>query len=351
MIRDSRAPNLICPGNVGSGRSRWADLDVEDGVDLAVASNLGVWASVSSDDSDDAERKAAHREKTCRQNESSSESDSSGHPGQAELGGKRVATPLWNSMPQSSAACHHITFPSDSSRSDSDPRSAGVVGYTGVHTPSNSSRGTDSLSNRDSGGRDCLGQIRSRHMLNVGEQGYIDSFPGSMSSGHDGTAASLLLQRMDVNPSASAEASVQALRAQSRPVALPEPIDGSEQLPSVGSALHASGSCKACLFMISPSGCQQGALCDFCHFKHARSMRPSRRKRDRFKRILERAELFAADCTGSEGREAARALLAKGWSPFDIKAGRTRSATAPLQMFGCSLCLHGHLKSLASLPS
>merc|ERR1719421_2156951 len=41
----------------------------------------------------------------------------------------------------------------------------------------------------------------------------------------------------------------------------------SPQLPSVGSAQHATGECKPCLFF--PKGsCTNGETCNFCHFKH-----------------------------------------------------------------------------------
>eukprot|EP00930_Biecheleria_cincta_P057282 TRINITY_DN4324_c0_g1_i4.p1 TRINITY_DN4324_c0_g1~~TRINITY_DN4324_c0_g1_i4.p1 ORF type:complete len:287 (-),score=30.61 TRINITY_DN4324_c0_g1_i4:589-1449(-) len=282
MIRDCTTPRSICSGSVGSGRSRWADLHVEDEADLAVAPDLGVWASASSDGSDNAARKAAHRGKPCIQNESSSESDSSGYAGQAELGGKRVAPPSSNNMPQSSAACHHITFASDSSRSGSDgPHASGSLS-------------SEPLPMGEKGGREYLDHMRNRHMRNVSVQSYLDSFTGSMSSGQDGAAAPLPVQRMDVSPSTASEAFMQ-------------------ELPSAGSALHPSGSCKPCLLISSPLGCHKGALCDFCHFKHARkNMRPNKGKRERFKRLLERAEHLAASYTDPEGGEEARAPLGKG---------------------------------------
>lgn len=50
------------------------------------------------------------------------------------------------------------------------------------------------------------------------------------------------------------------------------------QLPSIGSAGHADGTCKRCAFF--PKGrCKNGADCTHCHFEHPKPLRSRRRKR------------------------------------------------------------------------
>ena len=72
-------------------------------------------------------------------------------------------------------------------------------------------------------------------------------------------------------------------------------------LPSAGSTLHQADSCRPCLLLRTNIGCQKGELCDYCHFEHTRrqKMRPSKTKRDRFKRLVQRAENSMLE--GSEG--------------------------------------------------
>jgi len=59
---------------------------------------------------------------------------------------------------------------------------------------------------------------------------------------------------------------------------------------SLGSALHDLGGCKPCLFVNTHFGCQNGSLCEFCHFQHNRKakQRPCKAKRDRYKKLLTR---------------------------------------------------------------
>jgi hypothetical protein len=52
------------------------------------------------------------------------------------------------------------------------------------------------------------------------------------------------------------------------------PVLGSPELPTVGSAEHASGQCKPCAFVFKPAGCGNGVDCAFCHLCH-----PSEKKR------------------------------------------------------------------------
>jgi len=63
-----------------------------------------------------------------------------------------------------------------------------------------------------------------------------------------------------------------------------------------GSALHASGSCKPCIFFKKTVGCRMGFQCAFCHLPHTgcRKMRPSKQRRQRIKR---RAQSDALDAT------------------------------------------------------
>lgn len=56
------------------------------------------------------------------------------------------------------------------------------------------------------------------------------------------------------------------------------PIVHDGQLPSIGSAGHADGTCKRCAFF--PKGrCKNGADCTHCHFEHPKPLRSRRRKR------------------------------------------------------------------------
>jgi len=60
----------------------------------------------------------------------------------------------------------------------------------------------------------------------------------------------------------------------------PEPKTDTEQLPSIGSADHAAGTCKRCNFF--PKGrCQSGANCTFCHMPHDKRKPSRQEKRER----------------------------------------------------------------------
>jgi translation initiation factor 4G len=61
---------------------------------------------------------------------------------------------------------------------------------------------------------------------------------------------------------------------------LVETTGSDEELPSVGSAGHADGSCKRCAFF--PKGrCQNGKDCTHCHFDHSNRMRLRKRRQCR----------------------------------------------------------------------
>jgi hypothetical protein len=53
--------------------------------------------------------------------------------------------------------------------------------------------------------------------------------------------------------------------AVSQSVVVSQPV-GSPELPSVGSADHASGTCKPCAYFAHSRGCANGLQCQFCHF-------------------------------------------------------------------------------------
>lgn len=61
------------------------------------------------------------------------------------------------------------------------------------------------------------------------------------------------------------------------PAGLPSPTQPGGPLPSMGSAMHAEGSCKRCCFF--PKGrCQNGLNCEFCHFEHEKRKRKKKKK-------------------------------------------------------------------------
>mmetsp|Transcript_29123 Transcript_29123/g.61890 ORF Transcript_29123/g.61890 Transcript_29123/m.61890 type:complete len:673 (+) Transcript_29123:108-2126(+) len=45
----------------------------------------------------------------------------------------------------------------------------------------------------------------------------------------------------------------------------PLPFEAASAVPSVGSAMHASGGCRPCAWFWKPTGCQNGAECRHCH--------------------------------------------------------------------------------------
>lgn len=66
--------------------------------------------------------------------------------------------------------------------------------------------------------------------------------------------------------------------------AVSQPVPGTPELPSVGSAGHATGTCKPCAYFAHSRGCANGVQCPFCHLcppgelkrrqKEMRSTRP-----------------------------------------------------------------------------
>lgn len=54
-----------------------------------------------------------------------------------------------------------------------------------------------------------------------------------------------------------------------------EPAPGTQELPSVGSAGHAAGTCRPCAF-VQKGGCENGAGCRFCHLCNSARRRPGK---------------------------------------------------------------------------
>jgi hypothetical protein len=78
---------------------------------------------------------------------------------------------------------------------------------------------------------------------------------------------------------------------------------------SKGSKLHDIGRCKPCHYVISRSGCFNGADCSFCHLSHPRKSRPRpcKTKREQCKRIVDMLE-EVADNDPEQVQEAVNAL-------------------------------------------
>mmetsp|Transcript_107319 Transcript_107319/g.300525 ORF Transcript_107319/g.300525 Transcript_107319/m.300525 type:complete len:265 (+) Transcript_107319:67-861(+) len=69
------------------------------------------------------------------------------------------------------------------------------------------------------------------------------------------------------------------------------------QRPSVGSAGHATGKCRPCIYVRRPAGCVQGASCSFCHVmdEHLEeARRPCKGKRERIKKVVALVEARVA---------------------------------------------------------
>jgi len=76
-----------------------------------------------------------------------------------------------------------------------------------------------------------------------------------------------------------------------------------------GSAKHASGSCKPCLYFRTKVGCNSGAKCTFCHIEHEAKARarPCKAKRMQCKQLANNMKSEAMDKVG--GAEAAAKTL------------------------------------------
>jgi len=72
---------------------------------------------------------------------------------------------------------------------------------------------------------------------------------------------------------------------------VPQTPDGRSS--SVGSVLHAKGSCTPCIAIYTRAGCLNGIMCSFCHMPHKRrkrktKLRPCKGKRDRYRKLVTR---------------------------------------------------------------
>merc|ERR1739841_379617 len=74
---------------------------------------------------------------------------------------------------------------------------------------------------------------------------------------------------------------------------------------------HAAGVCKPCIFIKSMPPCPNGDSCPFCHEVHTRKdrQRPCRVKRERQRRLLERASEMRADGVQSPAPEVPRRTI------------------------------------------
>eukprot|EP00747_Dinoflagellata_sp_TGD_P063355 gnl/TRDRNA2_/TRDRNA2_153405_c0_seq5.p1 gnl/TRDRNA2_/TRDRNA2_153405_c0~~gnl/TRDRNA2_/TRDRNA2_153405_c0_seq5.p1 ORF type:complete len:335 (+),score=43.78 gnl/TRDRNA2_/TRDRNA2_153405_c0_seq5:93-1097(+) len=113
----------------------------------------------------------------------------------------------------------------------------------------------------------------------------LDEISGSADSGTEDSSSQMGEQKQVPDLSQLSAEQLEALRAS-------VPLDENGQMTSVGSAMHASGMCKPCLFIASKVGCTNGIVCSFCHFPHKRKNkpRPCKGKRDRYRRLVSRME-------------------------------------------------------------
>jgi len=75
---------------------------------------------------------------------------------------------------------------------------------------------------------------------------------------------------------------------------------------SKGSAQHLPGSCKPCLYVVTPAGCSLGVNCEFCHepaCRRKRRARPSKTTRMQCKQLVARLD----DGQGEDASQVARA--------------------------------------------
>lgn len=87
--------------------------------------------------------------------------------------------------------------------------------------------------------------------------------------------------------------------------------DDLSDLPSVGSAFHATGDCRRCNFY--PKGrCQNGKDCTFCHFPHEKQKLSRQEKRDRRAAAqLAQAENSSTGSAGDDPQEINSALFSR----------------------------------------
>jgi len=103
------------------------------------------------------------------------------------------------------------------------------------------------------------------------------------------------------------------------------PRDENGQISSVGAIPHETGTCKPCLFVHTRIGCQNGVECDFCHLSHRRKSkpRPCKGKRDRYRKLILRAESEGVDYRGimDEDLREIAAMTAQGQEQVQANGG------------------------------
>lgn len=240
----------------------------------------------------------------------SSDSDSSGRLSFAEFGVNLIAPPLRREQ-LSAAARHQIAFSQDGCSLDS----ADLVEVEARQTSPDKAASSQfqNISYVEEAKKNGFRSIGLLPLQNSPVQHYLSVEPDSSSAGcvepDSSSAGSANSAGQEAVSSTSHGYSLQvyslpASSARSDPQA-PLPLNASEQLPSLGSALHAGKSCKPCLLLNARSGCHQGYFCNFCHSTHARkNIRPCKGKRDRFKKLLEFRALREQEESQKSPREA-----------------------------------------------
>merc|ERR1712167_297968 len=104
------------------------------------------------------------------------------------------------------------------------------------------------------------------------------------------------------------------------------PTEETTQLPSIGSAKHATGECKPCWFHPKPTGCDKGLECLHCHLCTSEDIRSMRREKCRTrhinKKLIERAR------RKYEANEK-RALASQTLAPSCASSWRTEETHLP----------------------
>jgi hypothetical protein len=98
------------------------------------------------------------------------------------------------------------------------------------------------------------------------------------------------------------------------------PLDENGVATSVGSMHHAARGCAPCLFKFSEFGCENGIMCEYCHFPHSTSAKPRnsslKDKRDRYDKLVSRMERMV-ERNGPEAAPGSDAAEMPPFSPLD----------------------------------
>lgn len=76
--------------------------------------------------------------------------------------------------------------------------------------------------------------------------------------------------------------------------ALPSPVLGSPELPSIGSIGHSRQECKPCAFVLT-KGCASGMQCKFCHLCEPGERKKRQKEKRQFFGAVKRMQRFVAD--------------------------------------------------------